>query len=58
MQIVSELQEIIGRIESEFITDKNNLEEEIIYTPDYVIGKLKEIKTILNCHDNLSVKEN
>jgi hypothetical protein len=53
MQIVSELQEIIGKLESEFITDKNNLEEEIIYTPDYVIGKLKEIKSIINNHNNL-----
>ena len=39
MQIVSKLQEIIGKIESEFIADKNNLEEDVIYTPDYVIGK-------------------
>ena len=54
MQIVSELQEIIGKIESEFITDKNNLEEDIIYTPDYVIGKLKEIKSIINNHKDSS----
>jgi len=54
MQIVSELQEIIGKIESEFITDKNNLKEDIIYTPDYVIGKLKEIKSIINSHKDSS----
>lgn len=58
MQIISELKEIIGKIEIELIADKNNLEEDVIYTPDYVIGKLKEIKNILNCHDNLSEEEN
>jgi hypothetical protein len=52
MQMVIELQEIIDKIETEFIADKNNFDEEIIYTPDYVIGKLKEIKSIINNHND------
>ena len=52
MQMVIELQEIIDKIETEFIADKNNFDEEIIYTPDYVISKLKEIKSIINNHND------
>ena len=52
MQIVIDLQEIINKIETEFIADKNNFEEEIIYTPDYVISKLKEIKSIITNHND------
>jgi hypothetical protein len=53
MQIVYDLKEVFGKIESEFIADLNNIEEDIIYTPDYVIGKLKEIKSIINHHNDV-----
>jgi hypothetical protein len=51
MQIVVELQALIGKMESEFITDKNNDEAEVNYTPEYVISKLNEIKSFISNHD-------
>ena len=54
MQIVVELQALIGKMESEFITDKNNDEAEVNYTPEYVIGKLNEIKSVIDCHSDLN----
>jgi hypothetical protein len=54
MQIVIELQALIGKMESEFITDKNNDEAEVNYTPEYVISKLNEIKSVIDCHSDLN----
>ena len=51
MQVIKELQALIDKMESEFIADINNTEAEIIYTPEYIISKLNEIKSIISNHN-------
>ena len=55
MQIIIELQALVDKMESEFIADINNTEAEINYSPEYIISKLNEIKSIISNHSDSKV---
>jgi hypothetical protein len=56
MQIITELKTLIDKMESEFIADINNSEAEINYSPEYIISKLNEIKSIISNYSDSDVK--